>query len=89
MPLIFAKIERIVASSYVWLVSTLAAAIPYVVSSSCALIRVSFATAIRSARCLTTQSSNASIDVKKTADYVTEKDNCNGGIAEIIEKFIL
>ena len=33
--------------------------------------------------------SNATDDVKQVADYVTEKDNNNSGVAEIIEKFIL
>ncbi len=33
--------------------------------------------------------SNATDDVKQVADYVTEKDNNNSGVAEIIERFIL
>ena len=33
--------------------------------------------------------SNATDDVKKVADYVTENDNNNSGVAEIIRKFIL
>lgn len=32
---------------------------------------------------------NATDDVKAVADYVTEKDNNNCGVAEIIEKFVL
>ena len=33
--------------------------------------------------------SNATADVKEAADYVTERDNNNSGVAEIIERFIL
>ena len=33
--------------------------------------------------------SNATADVKEAADYVTERDNNNSGVAEIIDRFIL
>lgn len=33
--------------------------------------------------------SNAEKEVKEAADYITEKDNNRGGVAEIIEKFVL
>ena len=33
--------------------------------------------------------SNGTDEVKAAADYVTERDNNSGGVAEIIEKFVL